>query len=177
MSTRTAPWVPHSPQAVNSGQTRQLSHEGCDVARRSPCSHTVSTWFRPRAAQPRSRPAWLEQVVWVVPKLCLTRAHSSAFERRWPAFTSLSTTSSHAHLHGLSPRTENPRAHSSALLITPAHSSTLQHKAFAHQTEGLGGQLRLVLRVPGRRVAEGEHRSLSPRPWNLRGPTRAVVDT
>ena len=68
----TTPSAPHSPHALNSGQRRQLSHEGCDVARRSPCSHTVSTWFSP-AAQPRSRRA-LEQVVWIVPNLCPTRA-------------------------------------------------------------------------------------------------------
>ena len=57
--------------------------------------------------------------------------HSSALQRTRPSSASCSTSNSYAHLHVPVNRTENPRAHSSALLITPAHSSTLQDRQFA----------------------------------------------
>jgi hypothetical protein len=48
--------------------------------------------------------------------------HSSTLQRTMPLGASCSTSNSYAHLHGPGNRTENPRAHSSTLLITPAHS-------------------------------------------------------
>src|SRR6266705_2735277 len=58
-------------------------------------------------------------------RLRLIPDHFRAFQRTTPSGGSCSTSNSYAHLHGPGDRTENPRAHSSALLITPAHSSSV----------------------------------------------------
>ena len=60
----------------------------------------------------------------------------------------------YAYLREALPRTENPQAHSSTFLITPAHSSTLQHR-HSHREPG-AYETPSGLRLPtGRRRSTG----------------------
>ena len=99
--------------------SRRVAHGGYSRRNRQwpgSASYQASVWLKGDLLSPRS----CDQIC---DRLRPIPDHSSELQRTTPSGTSRSTSNSYAHLHGLGDRTENPQAHSSAFLITPAHSS------------------------------------------------------